>query len=425
MKTPFKTINNKNIYALMIGFFVSFSVMSCTSDEVSTKDSTNENRYEGMSADQIISTLSDSFELDGLKLVTPEEYNSYPKIDMEDVKSLGDGVLETRSSYLRLPTVPVGNQGTEGSCVAFAAGYLGSTYVIKNNKNFLVEPRSPEYLYNSTKVPGNCGTGTYMRNALDFLLDKGICGWSRMQYSDQNGCSVKPNAQQLAYGLYGRLTSWRTFTKSVENIKIVLNSKLPVLAGMSLYQSFYDQTLKSPYIYKSVSGNRINGHAFNIVGYDDAKKAFICQNSWGTSYQDKGNFYIAYSLIANLEMELYILHPYVNLSGRWRAKGYTCDNKIIQEEIIEIDHKAMAVYSTTAVTSFTAKKITGDPCVPAGKITFRGDFKNKGVNEDITFTTGNPANPACCTAKGTLNFKDGLITIKTAGLPTITLYPIQ
>jgi C1A family cysteine protease len=425
MKTPFKTFKSKSIFTLMTGFYLSFAVMSCTSDGISISDSTNEKGYEHMTADEIITTMSDSFELDGLKLVTPEEYNSYPKIDMEEVKSLGDGGLETRSSFLQLPTVPVSNQGTEGSCVAFAAGYLGSTYVIKNNKNYLVEPRSPEYLYNSTKIPGNCGAGTYMRNALDFLLDKGICGWSRMPYSDQNGCSIKPNAQQLAYGLYGRLTSWRTFVKSTENIKIVLNSKLPVLVGMSLHQSFFDQTFKSPFIYKSVSGNRVNGHAFNIVGYDDGKKVFICQNSWGTSSHDKGFFYIAYGLIANLDMELYILHPYVNLSGRWSAKGYTCDNKIIQEEIIEIDHKAMAVYSTDAITSFTAKKITGDPCVPAGKITFRGDFKNRGVNEDIIITRGTPSNPASTTFNGKLNFKDGIITITSGSIPKVTLYPIQ
>jgi len=424
MKTPFKT--TKNIFALMTGFYLSFTVMSCTSDVISTKDTTTEDRYENMTNDDIIRTLSDSFQLNGLEMPTQEEYNSYPRLTSEELMEMSKSALETRASYLKLPTVPVGNQGQEGSCVAFAAGYLGSTYVLKANKNYLVEVRSPEYLFNSTSISGDCKSSN-MATALNFLKYKGICGWSRMPYSYQNGCSVKPNAHQLAYGLYGRLTNWKTIEKSVANIKIVINSGLPLIVGMNLYQSFYDQTLKTPYIYKSKSGNFKGGHAFAIVGYDDNKQAFICQNSWGAWNHDKGFFYIAYNLITalpNSDIGLYWMHPQLNISGRWSAKGYTCQGNI-PEEIIEIDHKAMAGNSTNAVTSFTAKKITGDPCVPAGKITFKGDFKNKGMNEDITFTTGTPSKPASSTVKGKLNFKDGIITITSGSNPKITLYPIQ
>lgn len=425
MKTSFKT--TKNILSIVAGFYLSVSFLSCSSDGVSIPDTASDNKYENMSTEEIIRTLSDSFQLNGLEMPTQEEYNSYPKLTAEELREMSENSLESRSSYKKLITVPVGNQGQEGSCVAFAVGYLGSTYMIKANKNYSVEVRSPEYLYNSTKTPGNCTSGTYMNNALNFLKDKGICGWSRMAYSDQNGCSTKPNAQQLAYGLYGRLTNWKTIDKSVANIKIVINSELPLIVGMNIYESFYQQTSKSPFIYKSNSGNFKGGHAFTIVGYDDSKQAFICQNSWGTWNHDKGFFYIAYNFITalpNSDIGLYWMHPQLNLSGRWSAKGYTCQGNI-PEEIIEIDHKAMTGNSTAAVTSFTAKKITGDPCVPAGKITFKGDFKNKGVNEDITFTTGTPSAPASGTIKGKLNFSGGVIKITAIGLPTLTLYPIQ
>lgn len=411
----------------MAGFYLSVSFLSCSSDAVSIPDTTSENRYDIMSSEEIFKSISDSFSLQGLIMPTEAEFNSYPKLTNEELQEMSMNSLETRSSYLKLSTVPVGNQGYEGSCVAFAAGYLGSTYVIKANKNSTAEARSPEYLYNSTKISGDCTLGTNMANAFNFLKDKGICGWSRMPYSDQNGCSPKPNAQQLAYGLYGRLTNWKTIDKSVANIKIVINSRLPLIVGMNLYQSFFDQTMKSPFIYKSKSGNFKVGHAFAIVGYDDNKQAFICQNSWGTWNHDNGFFYISYNLITalpNSDIGLYWMHPQLNISGRWSAKGYTCQGNI-PEEIIEIDHKAMAGNSTNAVSSFTAKKITGDPCVPAGKITFKGNFKNKGVNEDITFTTGTPSKPASSTVKGKLNFKDGIITITSGSNPKITLYPIQ
>jgi C1A family cysteine protease len=425
MKTSIKTI--KNILSVMAGLYLSVSFLSCSSDGVNILDTSSDNKYENMSTEEIIRTLSDSFPLNGLEMPTEEEYNSYPRLTEEELREMSENSLETRSSYKKLITVPVGNQGLEGSCVAFAAGYLGSTYMIKANKNFSSEARSPEYLYNSTKIPGNCKSGTHMANALNFLKDKGICGWSRMTYSDQNGCSTKPNAQQLAYGLYGRLTNWKTIDKSVANIKIVINSGLPLIVGMNLYESFYEQTMKTPFVYKSKSGKFKEGHAFAIVGYDDDKQAFICQNSWGAWNHDKGFFYIAYNLITalpNSDIGLYWMHPQLNISGRWSAKGYTCQGNSL-EEIIEIDHKAMAGNSTNVVTSFTAKKITGDPCVPAGRITFTGDFKNKGVNEDITFTTGTPSKPASSTIKGKLNFSGGVIKITANGLATVTLYPIQ
>jgi C1A family cysteine protease len=422
MKTSFFFLTFTKTFSAVLFFLI---IVSCQKEEANF-DRKNFN-IEEITPDELIKFISDSFSINGVIMPTQEEYDSYPKLTMEELREMSENSLEARTSYKKLITVPVSSQGNEGSCVAFAVGYLGSTYMIKANKNYTAEARSPEYLYNSVKPNGDCGSGSNIAMALNFLKDKGVCGWSRMPYSDRNGCSTKPNAQQQAFGLYGRLTNWKTIEKSVSNIKIVINSGLPLIVGMNLYQSFYDQTMKFPYIYKSKSGNYIGGHAFAIVGYDDNKQAFICQNSWGTWNHDKGFFYISYNLISSLsnsDVGLYWMHPQLNISGRWSAKGYACQGNI-PEEIIEIDHKAMVGNSTNAVTSFTARKITGDPCVPAGKITFKGDFKNKGVNEDITITSGTPSKPASSSVKGKLNFSGGVIKITANGLPTITLYPIQ
>lgn len=146
----------------MAGFYLSVSFLSCSSDGVSIPDTASDNKYENMTNEEIIRTLSDSFQLNGLEMPTEEEYNSYPRLTEEELREISENSLETRSSYKKLITVPVGNQGQEGSCVAFAAGYLGSTYMIKANKNYSAEARSPEFLYNSTKIHGNCTSGTYI-----------------------------------------------------------------------------------------------------------------------------------------------------------------------------------------------------------------------------------------------------------------------
>ena len=41
------------------------------------------------------------------------------------------------------------------------------------------------------------------------------------------------------------------------------------------------------------------GHCIVIVGYDDAKSLFLCANSWGTGWGDKGFCYIPYAYLTN------------------------------------------------------------------------------------------------------------------------------
>ena len=43
-----------------------------------------------------------------------------------------------------------------------------------------------------------------------------------------------------------------------------------------------------------VTGDAVGYHCILIVGYDDAEKAWICKNSWGTGWGDKGYFRIGY-----------------------------------------------------------------------------------------------------------------------------------
>jgi C1A family cysteine protease len=47
------------------------------------------------------------------------------------------------------------------------------------------------------------------------------------------------------------------------------------------------------------TGNAIGGHAVVAVGYDDAKEMLIVRNSWGSSFGDKGYFYMPYKFAAN------------------------------------------------------------------------------------------------------------------------------
>jgi hypothetical protein len=81
----------------------------------------------------------------------------------------------------------------------------------------------------------------------------------------------------------------------------------------------------------------------------------------------------------------------INLAGTWDGTGYTCGQGVLTEK----------VQVSTSPNSLVATKITGDDCVPAGNITFQGTLPTTpliaGSSFPVTFTLGNPANPASTT----------------------------
>ena len=73
----------------------------------------------------------------------------------------------------------------------------------------------------------------------------------------------------------------------------------------------------------------------------------------------------------------------VNLSGTWESQDYQCPFGTYNLEIIQIQHTNGQII---------AKKVTGDPCVPAENVTFQG-IVSKDQNS-VAFTVGTPADPA-------------------------------
>lgn len=74
----------------------------------------------------------------------------------------------------------------------------------------------------------------------------------------------------------------------------------PIIFGLRLFKSF-DKHRKPglvPAPTKQEAGRADHGgHAMLCVGYSDADKVFICRNSWGESWGDKGYCYIPYAYV--------------------------------------------------------------------------------------------------------------------------------
>lgn len=202
------------------------------------------------------------------------------------------------TSGVRLTMPPVGNQGSEGSCVGFAVGYAArsaeqyyrtgaSSY--SNSTNVF----SPEFLYNQIKFSSDCGSGSAMQAALDHIKLNGICSFQSMPYSSSNGCALLPTTAQLTEALNFKISNYsKLYTTDRVAIKAMVSQNHPVIISVIADNSFI--SAKPGFIWKSYSGAGSLAHCIVICGYDDAKNAYLVMNSWGTGWGDAGFSWIDY-----------------------------------------------------------------------------------------------------------------------------------
>lgn len=97
---------------------------------------------------------------------------------------------------------PVGNQGRQNSCVAWATGYAIKSYLLKNNgQSTSYDPPfaggkgnyvfSPAFIYNQQN--GGEDKGLYYYKTMEFLKSNGVAPWSSMPYTDKDYLS-QPSA---------------------------------------------------------------------------------------------------------------------------------------------------------------------------------------------------------------------------------------
>jgi hypothetical protein len=203
-------------------------------------------------------------------------------------------------SGFQLTMPPVEYQGGEFSCVAFAAGYAARSAELfyrtnASNYSYSTNITSPEFLYDQTKI-GDCGSGTSIVKALEFMKNTGICTWQTMPYSATNGCSITPTSNQLAEAANYKISSYSFVYKSdVTAIKTLLNNKHPLIVMVVSDNSF--SNAQPGFIWKSYSGSGGFNHALTICGYDDAKHAWRVMNSWGTGWCEEGYGWIDYDFL--------------------------------------------------------------------------------------------------------------------------------
>jgi hypothetical protein len=273
------------------------------------------NRGGGCNASEIIKKFSES----GYSF-SPQEFDKakiYEGLDEENAAN--QAALPEAVSLLKFAPQR-GNQGQQGSCVAWSCAYASQTVLTAaatgQDPNKIVF--SPAYLYNQIKLEG-C-EGSYIQRAMEAMSRNGGVPLSQFPYTDQD-CNREPDQSDIQEGrknlIHGftRLTNGDNLDEiSVRAIKEHLAKDAPVAIGMMVGQSFMQdmmgQELWEPQGMDE-SGVGMGGHAMSVIGYDDRKfgGAFQVMNSWGPEWGKNGVAWIRYGDFKNYVREAYGLDP--------------------------------------------------------------------------------------------------------------------
>lgn len=192
---------------------------------------------------------------------------------------------------------PVRDQGSDGTCVAFASVVGVKEYQDTKEYRKFIE-LSPRFVYNLCKKFDGAPEeeGTYPRVAMKVLLNYGVCPESYWPYKPQQNDRPKKNAEKDAkrYRIkaYARL-------KAVLEMKRSLLVNGPFLAGVEVFESWLAKKAQKTGLIPIPKRNEelIGGHAVCIVGFDDSRQLFKFKNSWSAKWADKGYGYLLYEYI--------------------------------------------------------------------------------------------------------------------------------
>ena len=189
---------------------------------------------------------------------------------------------------------PVGNQGTQNSCVAWAIAYALKSYQEKLELNQDLR-FSPSYIYN--QINNGMNVPTFVTDALNLLSEQGVCPMADMPYNEADFTS-KPTEVARQDAKKFRIDFWRQVNiQDIKEVKAQISAGYPVIIGAEVSKEFVNDGFRLKADYKwTEAGTAEGGHCMLLTGYDDTKGAFKVMNSWGQDWGDNGFGWIDYHL---------------------------------------------------------------------------------------------------------------------------------
>lgn len=224
-------------------------------------------------------------------------------------------------------TGPVLNQGSLGSCTAFAtlAAYYASRRVrtairTTTSTSFSLAPSprdvpldsSELFQYYQTRVLENrvkIDSGATIRSSIKSLNKFGVCTEALHKYS-VTAFARPPTAQALAEATQYRALRYERIDNRVgSQLYSAVAKGHVVVFGSMLYQSCTEAGQTGLVKMPKKSETALGGHAMAIVGYNMGRKLFMVKNSWGTNWGQSGYCWMpeAYLTDTSLSDDFWVL----------------------------------------------------------------------------------------------------------------------
>jgi len=194
-------------------------------------------------------------------------------------------------------TTPIRDQIQDvcGSCWAFGAlGGLESCFKIWRDTPDKDIDFSEQYILSCS--PGSC-SGWYLQSTLSWIKHNGVILEECMPYQANDTIPCELKCDDWRDNLFGITDYQKVHRGNITAIKEALLTYGPLPATMRVYTDFYPDWNGG--VYQQSSEELVFGHVITIVGFDDTwrdagKGYWICKNSWGPNWGEKGWFRIAY-----------------------------------------------------------------------------------------------------------------------------------
>lgn len=286
----------------------------------------------------------------------------------------------------------VGNQGQQGSCVAWSSAYAARTILesARTGENGDQVKFSPAFLYNQIGLDG-C-QGSYIIRAMEYMTKQGSVPYEQFPYSDQN-CTEQPSngliqqASQFKMRGFNRLTRGdNTEEIDIRAIKENIAQGAPVVIGMMVGESYMQSMLGKDVWYpeaQDASMMGFGGHAQCVVGYDDKKYggSFLIMNSWGPQWGNNGFAWVRYPDFKTYVREAYGLEPMAKTGAAANA-AFACEIGLIE---VQYDGKRTVTKGYIPLKVTTGNRFeTTAPVKPGTK--FKMEVKNS--TECYTYVFG-------------------------------------
>lgn len=203
---------------------------------------------------------------------------------------------------------PVGDQGRQGSCTAWATTYYAYGYIEAVDQGWMQTKAgntsqllSPAWTYN--KVNGGVDRGSWEWDNMMVLRDWGTSTMALLPYDDSDYTDWGSPAAFREAPMHRILEPFMipyNGAVTVETVKTLITAGTPVTFGIDA-NDYFKGFMDGNYILSAAEYNsKRPNHANTFIGFDDSITddgeigAFRVVNSWGSAWGDGGFYWLTY-----------------------------------------------------------------------------------------------------------------------------------